>query len=240
MSLRFALITCVVSLWFPVTVHSGAVSSPNQTAPPAGITITNEWRTPFRADARVKNDSDVTLEDIAAHNLILFGDPTSNRIARQPPLRWNEKRVQIGKNAFPTAQCVPVFIYPNPLHRGQQRIHVLERRLGQQRAADAQAARLCLYGHDRRSHRPTGRQDSVCWFHRRALGGVEAMKMQQPGQRSLSAAPPVPIMEAWPDVKLVTGWRASWDCCSSIGSGQLHRAAVRISISPMSRRICPT
>lgn len=82
--------------------------------------FTNEWRAQFRGDVRVKNDSDVSPEDISAHHLILFGDPTSNRllarIARQLPVRWDAKRVQLGKTAFPSAQCVPVFIYPNPLN----------------------------------------------------------------------------------------------------------------------------
>ena len=82
--------------------------------------FTNEWRAQFRGDARVKNDSDVTTEDIAAHHLILFGDPMSNRlltrVARQLPVRWDAKRVQLGKTAFPSTQCVPAFIYPNPLN----------------------------------------------------------------------------------------------------------------------------
>ena len=68
----------------------------------------------------MKNDSDVSLEDLATHHLILFGDPMSNRlltrIARQLPVRWDAKRVQLGKTAFPSAQCAPVFIYPNPLN----------------------------------------------------------------------------------------------------------------------------
>ena len=82
--------------------------------------FTNEWRAQFRGDARVKNDSDVSLEDLATHHLILFGDPMSNRlltrIARQLPVRWDAKHVQLGKTAFPSDQCVPVFIYPNPLN----------------------------------------------------------------------------------------------------------------------------
>lgn len=140
MSRRFALIACLLSLWFPSMVHGAAALSPSRIAPPAGIAIatrqpmndalgrwthlefsrfTNKWRAQFRGDARVKNDLAVTDEDIAAHNLILFGDPRSNRllarIARQLPLRWHEKRVQLGKVAFSSAQCVPAFIHPNPL-----------------------------------------------------------------------------------------------------------------------------
>ena len=44
MSLRFALIACLVSLWFPATAHSAAVSSPNRIAPSAGIAIADPDR----------------------------------------------------------------------------------------------------------------------------------------------------------------------------------------------------
>jgi len=58
---------------------------------------TNEWRAQFRGDARVKDDSQVRDADIAAHNLILWGDPASNRllarIARDLPIKWDGNRV---------------------------------------------------------------------------------------------------------------------------------------------------
>ncbi len=38
----------------------------------------DHWRRQFRGDARVKDDRDVTDADIAAHNLVLWGDPSSN------------------------------------------------------------------------------------------------------------------------------------------------------------------
>ena len=37
------------------------------------------WRRQFRGEARVKDDADVTDADIAAHNLVLWGDPRSNK-----------------------------------------------------------------------------------------------------------------------------------------------------------------
>ena len=40
----------------------------------------DHWRRQFRGDARVKDDKDVTDADIAAHNLILWGDPGSNAV----------------------------------------------------------------------------------------------------------------------------------------------------------------
>jgi hypothetical protein len=81
---------------------------------------TNEWRRQFRGEARVKDDSAVTDGDIAAHNLILWGDPSSNqlirRIARQLPIRWDERSVAIGGNSFPADHHTAVLIYPNPLN----------------------------------------------------------------------------------------------------------------------------
>ncbi len=43
----------------------------------------DHWRRQFRGEARVKDDKDITDADIAAHNLILWGDPSSNAILAQ-------------------------------------------------------------------------------------------------------------------------------------------------------------
>ena len=40
----------------------------------------SEWIHFFRAEPRVKDDTDVTAADIAGSNLVLFGDPSSNAI----------------------------------------------------------------------------------------------------------------------------------------------------------------
>ncbi len=81
---------------------------------------TNEWRAQFRGDVRVKDDSDITESDIAANNVILWGDPQSNKLLakliEKLPLRWTNKEVQLDKHTFPSGQCVPAFIYPNPLN----------------------------------------------------------------------------------------------------------------------------
>ena len=82
--------------------------------------FTNEWRRHFRGDARVKNDTDVTEADIAAHNLILWGDASSNpliaKLADKFPIRWDKDTVTVGKQSFPSANHVPLLIYPNPLN----------------------------------------------------------------------------------------------------------------------------
>ncbi len=78
------------------------------------------WRRQFRGEARVKTDAEVTDADIAAHNLVLWGDPSSNQflaqIADKLPIRWTASEVQLGEQKFPSAHFVPVLIYPNPLN----------------------------------------------------------------------------------------------------------------------------
>jgi dienelactone hydrolase len=78
------------------------------------------WRKQFRGDARVKDDGDVTDADVAAHNLVLWGDPSSNKvlakIADKLPIRWAEDKVTVGQQSFDAAHHVPVLIYPNPLN----------------------------------------------------------------------------------------------------------------------------
>src|SRR5262249_38816911 len=39
-----------------------------------------QWRSQFRGEPRVKNDADVSDADIAAHNLVLWGDTSSNAV----------------------------------------------------------------------------------------------------------------------------------------------------------------
>ena len=81
---------------------------------------TNQWRAQFRGDPRVKDDSAVTDADIAAHNLILWGDPQSNRVlarmADKLPVKWVGQTVRLGGKTFTAEIHVPVCIFPNPLN----------------------------------------------------------------------------------------------------------------------------
>jgi dienelactone hydrolase len=78
------------------------------------------WRRQFRGEARVKDDRDVTDADIAAHNLVLWGDPISNRvlakIAAKLPIRWDAAGVRVGDKTYGSDKHVAVMIYPNPLN----------------------------------------------------------------------------------------------------------------------------
>ena len=78
------------------------------------------WRTQMRGDAPVKDDSAVTDADIAANNLVLWGDPQSNkvlaRIAGELPIKWTAESVTLGTRTFSAVTNAPVMIYPNPLN----------------------------------------------------------------------------------------------------------------------------
>jgi hypothetical protein len=81
---------------------------------------TNHWRSQFRGDARVKDDIAVTTNDIAAHHLILWGDPSANQLLKQLvdalPIRWSAQTITLGQATFPSASHATVLIHPNPLN----------------------------------------------------------------------------------------------------------------------------
>jgi hypothetical protein len=80
----------------------------------------DHWRKQFRGEARVKNDDEISDADIAAHNLVLWGDPQSNKalakIADKLPIRWDAQGVRVGAQTYSSDHHVPVMIYPNPLN----------------------------------------------------------------------------------------------------------------------------
>jgi hypothetical protein len=80
----------------------------------------SHWRQQFRGEARTKDDGAVTDADIAAHNLVLWGDPGSNKIlakiADKLPIGWDRQQVRLGKETFAAENHVPLLIYPNPLN----------------------------------------------------------------------------------------------------------------------------
>ena len=78
------------------------------------------WRKQFRGEARVKKDTEVTDEDFANHNIILFGDPSSNkvlaRLADKLPIKWSEREISLGEQRFPSDHHALIAIYPNSLN----------------------------------------------------------------------------------------------------------------------------
>ena len=78
------------------------------------------WRRHYRGDARQKSDKDVSEADIRDHNLVLWGDPSSNqllaKLASSLPIRWEKDRIVVGGQSFATDTHVPILVFPNPLN----------------------------------------------------------------------------------------------------------------------------
>jgi hypothetical protein len=72
----------------------------------------DHWRSQFRGDARVVDDTAVSPQDISGSNLVLWGDAQSNKVIAQ---------IADKLPALPiTAETqVPLMIYPNPLQPGR-------------------------------------------------------------------------------------------------------------------------
>jgi hypothetical protein len=79
-----------------------------------------EWRRQFRGFAPVKLDKDVKDEDIAANNLVLWGDPQSNallaRVVAKLPIQWTADKLVVNGKTYTAADHAPILVYPNPLN----------------------------------------------------------------------------------------------------------------------------
>ena len=78
------------------------------------------WRRYFRGEPRVKDDSAITDDDIKNSNLVLWGDPSSNkqlaRIANQLSIQWTAQGIKVGGKTYDATKHAPAFIFPNPLN----------------------------------------------------------------------------------------------------------------------------
>lgn len=78
------------------------------------------WRMQMRGDSIVKQDTEITDQDLAQSNLILWGDSQANqilsRIAGKLPIQWTDSEIRVGGQTFDAAHHAPVLVYPNPLN----------------------------------------------------------------------------------------------------------------------------
>jgi len=78
-----------------------------------------EWDLWMRGQLPLKDDKDVTEEDIRTKNLILFGDPASNSLIAKAlpklPLVWDKAQLVLGGTQFEGEKHLPILVYPNPL-----------------------------------------------------------------------------------------------------------------------------
>lgn len=77
----------------------------------------------YRAHPRIKDDKDVTAEDLAKYNVALFGDPGSNRwiaqVREKLPIRWSRDSIGVGAQTYSAGEHLPALIYPNLLRAGR-------------------------------------------------------------------------------------------------------------------------
>jgi dienelactone hydrolase len=83
-----------------------------------------EWDKFMRAKLPVKDDVDVTDDDIASRHLILFGDPASNSLIGDAldhlPLQWTDKSLTLADGrSFSSTEHLPILIYPSPFNTGR-------------------------------------------------------------------------------------------------------------------------
>ncbi len=82
----------------------------------------DNWSKYLRGDLRIKDDVDVTAEDVENFHLILFGDPGSNlwieRLLDKLPIHWTRNEVRLG-GTYPAADHAPLLIAPNPLNQNR-------------------------------------------------------------------------------------------------------------------------
>jgi hypothetical protein len=80
----------------------------------------NDWATFLRGDLAVKNDNEVNDEDVERYNLVLFGDPGSNRliarVLKDLPLSWTRAELTLAGETYSSSDHAPVLIVPNPLN----------------------------------------------------------------------------------------------------------------------------
>jgi hypothetical protein len=78
-----------------------------------------EWDKYMRGTLVVKNDTEVTENDLRRKNLILFGDPSSNaliaKVMARLPIKWTADELVFGDARYDSSSHVPILIYPNPI-----------------------------------------------------------------------------------------------------------------------------
>jgi hypothetical protein len=78
------------------------------------------WRDIFRGDVPAKKDTEVTDDDIKSNNLILWGDPYSNRVLRRVlrglPIKWTKTTLDFRGKSYDAEHYAPILIFPNPLN----------------------------------------------------------------------------------------------------------------------------
>ena len=78
-----------------------------------------EWARYMRGDLPVKDDTEITGDDLKSKHLILFGDPGSNlwigKALPKLPVTWTKEKFSIGDQEYSSSDHAPAFICAGPL-----------------------------------------------------------------------------------------------------------------------------
>jgi pimeloyl-ACP methyl ester carboxylesterase len=85
--------------------------------------FSEEWRIWFRGELPLKDDTQVTPDDLRDRHLVLFGDPGSNRWIAEAlpklPLSWTREEVVLRGRKYSASGHAPVLICESPLAEGR-------------------------------------------------------------------------------------------------------------------------
>jgi hypothetical protein len=85
--------------------------------------FSDQWRSWQHVSCRIKSDVEVTSEDVLNYNLILFGSPNSNVMAKKVnthlPIRFEINAIVAGEKRFVGDDVGLAMIYPNPLNQNR-------------------------------------------------------------------------------------------------------------------------
>ena len=80
----------------------------------------NRWQELMRGEVIEADSEDLDSDDMMDSNLILWGDPASNRmiaeIIDKLPIEWGKDSFTFRGKSYDTANHLPVFIFPNPVN----------------------------------------------------------------------------------------------------------------------------
>ncbi|MBI2477766.1 MAG: hypothetical protein HYV60_03690 [Planctomycetia bacterium] len=79
----------------------------------------DRWRALMRGEVRIKQDVDVTDDDLSKYHIVAWGTPETNRFLKSlasaddgSPIHWTQETVQVGEQTFDANHHIPVFVYP--------------------------------------------------------------------------------------------------------------------------------
>ena len=95
----------------------------NQASRRAAQAVVRDWMTRVNGIAKIKADNEVTTEEIASYNLILFGNAATNslisRINEALPIRFTEEGITVGERVITASDAGMLVVRPNPLNQGK-------------------------------------------------------------------------------------------------------------------------